>query len=89
MEIYRSTHLTVFREERHSQNPSTGNVGKLFNQPEIRMDAEEQYEALLHLADEFEDQGFISSQERGRLIEKATALYARSIVGRRRHLALA
>lgn len=28
---------------------------KLFNQPEIRMDAEEQYEALLHLADEFED----------------------------------
>jgi hypothetical protein len=25
---------------------------KLFSQPEIRMDAEEQYEALLHLADE-------------------------------------
>jgi hypothetical protein len=29
--------------------------GKLFNQPEIRMDAEEQYEALLRLADDFED----------------------------------
>jgi len=54
---------------------------KLFNQTEIRMDAEEQYEALLHLADEFEDQGFISPQERGKLIEKATALYARSIEG--------
>ncbi|WP_131107193.1 hypothetical protein [Pseudomonas sp. Sample_10] len=54
---------------------------KLFNQPEIRMDAEEQYEALLHLADEFEDQGLISPQERGRLLEKATALYARSIEG--------
>lgn len=54
---------------------------KLFSQPEIRMDAEEQYEALLHLADEFEDQDFISPQERARLIEKATALYARSIEG--------
>jgi hypothetical protein len=54
---------------------------KLFTQPEIRMDAEEQYEALLHLADEFEDQGVISPQERGRLIEKATGLYARSVEG--------
>ena len=54
---------------------------KLFNQPEIRMDAEEQYEALLHLADDFEDQGIISPQERGGLIEKATALYAQSIEG--------
>lgn len=54
---------------------------KLFNQPEIRMDAEEQYEALLRLADDFEDQGIISPQERGRLIEKATALYAQSIEG--------
>jgi hypothetical protein len=54
---------------------------KLFNQPEIRMDAEEQYEALLHLADDFEDQGIISPQERGRLIEKATAFYAQSVAG--------
>ncbi|MEX5684769.1 hypothetical protein [Pseudomonas silesiensis] len=54
---------------------------KLFNQPEIRMDAEEQYEELLRLADDFEDQGIISPQERGRLIEKATALYAQSIEG--------
>jgi hypothetical protein len=36
---------------------------------------------LLHLADEFEDQDFISPQKRARLIEKATALYARSIEG--------
>jgi hypothetical protein len=72
----------VFCDERPSQNPSIGNViKKLFNQPEIRMDAEEQYEALLHLADDFEDQGIISPQERGRLIEKATAFYAQSIAG--------
>lgn len=54
---------------------------KLFSQPEIRMDAEEQYEALLHLADDFEDQGIISPRERAMLIEKATALYARAIEG--------
>lgn len=71
----------VICDERHSQNPSTDNVGKLFNQPEIRMDAEEQYEELLRLADDFEDQGIISPQERGRLIEKATVLYAQSIEG--------
>jgi hypothetical protein len=54
---------------------------KLFNHPEIGMDSEEQYEALLHLADDFEDQGIISPQERGSLIEKATALYAQAIKG--------
>lgn len=54
---------------------------KLFDHPEIRMDSEEQYEELLRLADDFEDQGIISPEERGRLIEKATALYARSIEG--------
>jgi hypothetical protein len=54
---------------------------RLFNQPEIRMDAEEQYEALLHLADHFEDQGIISAEDRKTLIEKATAFYAQSIEG--------
>jgi len=47
----------------------------------LRFGWTQQYEALLHLADEFEDQDFISPQERARLIEKATALYARSIEG--------
>jgi hypothetical protein len=54
---------------------------KLFHHPEIRMDAEEQYEELLRLADDFEDLGMISPEERLKLIEKATASYARSIEG--------
>jgi hypothetical protein len=54
---------------------------KLFDKPEIRMDAEEQYEALLRLADDFEDQGIISPEERRTLIEKATAFYAQSVNG--------
>lgn len=53
----------------------------LFNQPEIRMNVEEQYEALLHLADDFEDQGIISIEERKRLIERATAFYAKCVEG--------
>lgn len=52
---------------------------ELSNQPEFRMNAEEHYEALLQLADDFEDQGLISARERGELIEKATALYAMAV----------
>jgi hypothetical protein len=54
---------------------------RLFNQPEIRMNAEEQYEALLRLADEFEDEGIISPGERTLLIEKATVFYSQSVAG--------
>ncbi|MCW8275244.1 hypothetical protein IMF27_05655 [Pseudomonas sp. PCH199] len=54
---------------------------RLFNQAEIRMDAEEQYEALLRLADDFEEDGIISPEERRALIEKATVLYAQSVAG--------
>ncbi|MCW8278411.1 hypothetical protein IMF27_24980 [Pseudomonas sp. PCH199] len=54
---------------------------RLFNQPEIRMDAEEQYEALLRLADDFEEDGIISPEERRALIEKATVFYAQSVAG--------
>lgn len=54
---------------------------KLFNNPEIRMDAEEQYEELLRLADDFEEQGIISPGERTGLIERATAFYAQSVAG--------
>jgi hypothetical protein len=63
------------------KNQALATWEKLFDQPEIRMGAEEQYDELLRLADDFEDQGIISPQERGRLIEKATALYAQSIEG--------
>jgi hypothetical protein len=52
---------------------------KLLSQPEIRMDAEEQYEELIWLADDFEEQGVISSEERAELIKKATLSYAKSV----------
>lgn len=52
---------------------------KLLSQPEIRMDAEELYEELLWLADDFEEQGVISSEERTELIKKATLSYAKSV----------
>lgn len=71
----------VFCDERLSQNPGIGNVGKLFNRPEIRMDAEEQYEELLRLADDFGEEGIISREERRALIEKATVFYAQSVAG--------
>jgi hypothetical protein len=45
------------------------------------MDVDEQYEALLRLADDFEEQGVISPGERTELIEKATAFYAKSVEG--------
>lgn len=46
----------------------------LFNKPEVRMDVEEQYEELLRLADEFEEDGAINHEERTELIRKAIAL---------------
>lgn len=54
---------------------------KLFTRPEIRMDVEEQYEELLRLADDFEDQGIISVEERRHLITQATAAYAKAVEG--------
>lgn len=54
---------------------------RLFYQPETRMDAEEQYEELLRLADDFAKECIISLTERRALIEKATALYTQSVAG--------
>jgi hypothetical protein len=60
---------------------------KLFNQPEIRMDAEEQYEALLHLADEF---GFNQSTRTRKAHRESNGPLRTIYRGyRRRHLALA
>ncbi|CAN7563099.1 hypothetical protein [Pseudomonas umsongensis] len=54
---------------------------KLMEEPEIRMDAEEQYEELLKLADDFKQDGVINSGDWRELVEEATAFYAHSIEG--------
>ncbi|NBB58926.1 hypothetical protein GVN18_06495 [Pseudomonas sp. ODNR1LW] len=49
--------------------------------PEIRMNAQEQYEELLKLADDFGAKGIINLEERRSLIEVATMTYARAVEG--------
>jgi len=49
--------------------------------PEIRMNAQEQYEELLRLADHFGAKGIITPKERKSLIEVATIYYARAVGG--------
>jgi hypothetical protein len=52
--------------------------------PEAQMDARDQYDELLRLADYFREKGIIGPEERKTLIEVATAAYARAVesVGR-------
>jgi hypothetical protein len=52
--------------------------------PEDRMNAQEQYDELLRLADSYREKGIIDPTERKTLIEVATAAYARAVesVGR-------
>ena len=47
--------------------------------PELRMDAHQQYDELLKLADEYRCRGIIDTSERTTLIEIATAAYARAV----------
>ncbi|WP_460410410.1 MULTISPECIES: hypothetical protein [unclassified Pseudomonas] len=54
---------------------------KLLEEPEIRMDAEEQYDELLKLADEYKRAGVIDSDDWRELVEEATAFYAHSVEG--------
>ena len=54
---------------------------KLLDQPEIRMDAEEQYDELLKQADELKRNGVISGEEWKALVEEAMAFYAQAIEG--------
>ncbi|WP_445178244.1 hypothetical protein [Pseudomonas sp. McL0111] len=54
---------------------------KLLEHPEIRMNAEEQYEELLRLADEYLTQGFIDRDERKQLVTEATDRYAAAVDG--------
>lgn len=54
---------------------------KLLEEPEIRMDAEEQYDELLKLADEYKRTGMIDGDDWRELVEEATAFYAHSVEG--------
>jgi lipopolysaccharide biosynthesis regulator YciM len=54
---------------------------KLLDSPEIRMTAQEQYEELLRLAEEYLKQGFIDRDERKHLVTEATERYARAVEG--------
>lgn len=49
--------------------------------PEIRMNAQEQYEELLRLADDFLAKGMVDEDERSSLIEVATVTYERAVEG--------
>ncbi|MDH0640188.1 hypothetical protein N5D52_24985 [Pseudomonas sp. GD03860] len=54
---------------------------QLYDEPEIRMDAAEQYEQLVKLAGVYQLLGLISVEEKNGMIIKATDLYASCVVG--------
>lgn len=54
---------------------------QLLKEPEIRMDAEEQYDELLKAADEMERQGLINSTEWRRLVREAGVTFAKATEG--------
>lgn len=62
-----------------SENAGYSKWHELSNNHENPMDAEERYDELLKLADEYCSRAFINSSERITLIEVATTAYTRSI----------
>jgi hypothetical protein len=52
---------------------------ELLMSPEDQIDAQEQYDELLRLADNFREKGIIDSEERKTLIEIATLAYTRAV----------
>lgn len=54
---------------------------ELFTAPEIRMDAVEQYDELVSLADKIQHQGLIDAEEKDALILEATERYASAVEG--------
>jgi hypothetical protein len=54
---------------------------ELLTNPEDQMNAQEQYDELLRLADNFKEKEIIGPKERQTLIEVATAAYARAVEG--------
>lgn len=64
-------------EDRRGQALATWH--KLLERPEFRMTAQEQYEELLRLAEEYSKQGFINRDERKHLVIEATQRYAQAV----------
>ncbi|WP_085725634.1 hypothetical protein [Pseudomonas sp. R37(2017)] len=56
-----------------------GKWHELLTDPEILIGAQERYDELLKLADDFRCRGVIDRSERNTLIEIATAAYTRSV----------
>ncbi|MDQ0122989.1 hypothetical protein J2W17_001936 [Pseudomonas lini] len=54
---------------------------QLLKEPQIRMDAEEQYDELLKAADEMERKGLINSVEWRVLVRQAGSAFANAIEG--------
>ncbi|NNA56377.1 MULTISPECIES: hypothetical protein [Pseudomonas] len=54
---------------------------KLLETPEIRMDAEDQYDELLKMADSMELEGLINATEWRRLVRKAGTNFAQTTEG--------
>ncbi|CAI8929848.1 GTP-binding protein [Pseudomonas serboccidentalis] len=54
---------------------------KLLEDPEIRMDIEDQYDELLKMADTMEQEGLITATEWRQLVRKAGARFAQAIEG--------
>jgi hypothetical protein len=71
--------VVVMYEDRKAQ--ALGTWRSLIDKPEIRMTAQEQYEELLRLAEEYLKQGFINLDERRSLVTEATQRYAQAVEG--------
>ncbi|WP_338919414.1 hypothetical protein V0M98_18715 [Pseudomonas silesiensis] len=54
---------------------------QLLREPQIRMDAEEQYDELLKAADEMERNGLISGGEWRRLVQEAGVAFSNATEG--------
>lgn len=54
---------------------------QLLREPQIRMDAEEQYDELLKAADEMERNGLISGAEWRRLVQEAGVAFSNATEG--------
>jgi hypothetical protein len=54
---------------------------RLFDVPDIRMDAEEQYDELLKMADTMEQEGLITAGEWRQLVREAGTKFAQAIEG--------
>jgi hypothetical protein len=65
----------------HRKEQALADWHKLLTQPEIRMDAEEQYDELLKKADLMEQEGIISGSEWRQLVRDAGLVFKQATEG--------